>query len=121
LVSKKRASYRVRSAPLLRTHIAVIRVQCATGSRQTYFWKALFGIGTPMSVSTTSIRQDETHHEPPFSRPQLRMWSVRLEGFEPPTLGSVGTFRSKQLRHLLLIVGQIVRKEFMQVQGCSIR
>ena len=47
--------------------------------------------------------------------------SVLLEGFEPPTLGSVGTFHNQQLGDSLVNVAQITRKMFTQVHECSTR
>jgi len=46
---------------------------------------------------------------------------VRLEGFEPPTLGSVGTFHSQQLGDFLKKIPQLTRSQFTRVQGCSTR
>jgi hypothetical protein len=50
-----------------------------------------------------------------------RKGMVRLEGFEPPTLGSVGTFHSQQLGDFLENRAQIVRRMFTDVHGCSTR
>ena len=46
---------------------------------------------------------------------------VRLEGFEPPTLGSGGTFHSHQLGDSLENLTQSSKEVFTDVHGCSTR
>ena len=67
---------------------------------------------------TTSVRPDDNKTGPEYLAPRIE---VRLEGFEPPTLGSVGTFHSHQLRISLENIVRFTISMFTQVHGCSTR
>jgi len=75
-------------------------------------------------VTYFSLRQWRPLFSSTYVDPKADLWIillVRLEGFEPPTLGSVGTFHYQQLGDSLANIVQFPRKMLTRVQGCSSR